>query len=126
MAHSSEQSPRITKISWGKMEVEAIGMGKDFKLWPGGGREWDWNETNTRHVPGIQVVDVKELIDHGAGEIILSRGMLLALQTCSETTQFLEDEGIPFHILETKRASSLYNQLVNDGVAVGGLFHSTC
>jgi len=27
------------------MEVEGIGAGKDFKLYPGGGREWDWNET---------------------------------------------------------------------------------
>lgn len=101
-------------------------MGKDFKLWPGGGRAWDWNETNTHHTPGIQIVDIKELIDHGAEEIVLSRGMLLALQTCSETTHFLEDEGIMFHILETKKASSLYNKLIDDGVAVGGLFHSTC
>jgi hypothetical protein len=126
MDHSTEQSPRIAKISWGKMEVESIGLGKDFKLWPGGGRAWDWNETNTRHVPGIQVVDIRELLDHGTEEIILSRGMLLALQTCSDTKEFLEEEGITFHILETKKASSLYNKLIDDGVAVGGLFHSTC
>lgn len=103
-----------------------MGTGKDFKLWPGGGREWDWTETNTHHTPGIQVVDLSELIDHGAEEIVLSRGMFLALQTCSETTKFLEDEGIPFHILETKKASSFYNQLIDNGIAVGGLFHSTC
>lgn len=29
----------------GHMEVEGIGEGKDFKLYPGGGREWDWSET---------------------------------------------------------------------------------
>ena len=126
MVLSIKQSPRITKISWGKMEVDGVGLGKDFKLWPGGGREWDWRETNTHHNPGIQIADIKELIDHGAEEIVLSRGMLLALQTCSETEQLLEDEGIPFHILETKRASSFYNKLIDDGVAVGGLFHSTC
>ena len=34
-----------------------MGSGKDFKLYPGGGREWDWNETGTRHVPGIQPGD---------------------------------------------------------------------
>ena len=126
MVLSIKQSPRITKISWGKMEVDGVGLGKDFKLWPGGGREWDWRETNTHHNPGIQIANIKELIDHGAEEIVLSRGMLLALQTCSETEQLLEDEGIPFHILETKRASSFYNKLIDDGVAVGGLFHSTC
>lgn len=126
MEQNSEQSPRISQISWGKMDIEGIGFGKDFKLWPGGGRAWDWNETNTHHMPGIQISDVEDLINHGAEVVILSRGMLLALHTCKETKQLLEKEGITFHILETRKASSLYNKLVDDGVAVGGLFHSTC
>lgn len=126
MQHNAEKSPRISQISWGKMNVEGVGPGKDFKLWPGGGRGWDWNETNTRHIPGIQSSDVEELINHGAEEIVLSRGMLLALQTCKETKELLDKKGITFHILETRKASSLYNKLIDDGVAVGGLFHSTC
>ena len=126
MTQTTKKSPRIAKISWGKMEIESIGMGKDFKLWPGGGRVWDWNETNTHHVPGIQVVDIQELLDHGAKELVLSRGMFLALQTCKETIEFLQDKEITFHVLETKQAASLYNKLIDDGVAVGGLFHSTC
>ena len=32
-------SPRIRELSWGRMVVEDVGPGKDFKLWPGGGRE---------------------------------------------------------------------------------------
>jgi hypothetical protein len=42
------------------MEVEGIGTGKDFKLYPGGGREWNWRKTNTGHVPGIQPADVQD------------------------------------------------------------------
>lgn len=126
MTQTTAQSPRIANISWGKMEIGSIGLGKDFKLWPGGGRAWDWNETNTHHIPGIQVVDIKELLDHGAEELVLSRGMFLALQTCKETIEYLQDEEIAFHILETKQAATLYNKLIDDGVAVGGLFHSTC
>jgi hypothetical protein len=34
-------SPRIRSISWGRMEVEDLDVGKDFKLYPGGGRPWD-------------------------------------------------------------------------------------
>ena len=30
-------SPRIVRISWGRMEIEGLGAGKDFKLYPGGG-----------------------------------------------------------------------------------------
>src|SRR5262249_37684112 len=76
------RSPRITHISWGRMEIEGLGRGRDFKLYPGGGREWDWTETDTHHVPGIQPADVEELLEHGSKVIVLTRGMELVLQTC--------------------------------------------
>jgi hypothetical protein len=118
-------SPQITHISWGRMEVEGVGFGKDFKLYPGGGRNWDWNETNTEHVPGIQPADVQELIEKGSRIIVLSRGMQLRLQTCPETLQLLQDRGIRVHVEETRAAVELYNNLTKTE-AVGGLFHSTC
>lgn len=119
-------SPRITQLSWGQMEIEGIGTGKDFKLWPGGGREWNWQETGTHHEPGIQLADVKELLDHGTQTIVLSRGQLLMLYTCQETLDLLEMQHIVVHIAETRAATELYNALASSGEAVGGLFHSTC
>ena len=113
-------------MSWGQMTVEGIGRGKDFKLWPGGGRAWDWNETGTRHTPGIQPADVEELLQHGSRVIVLSRGMLLMLHTAKETLELLNNRGVEFHIEETKSAMRIYNQLAAEGAAVGGLFHSTC
>jgi len=120
------QSPAIELLSWGIMQVRGLGTGKDTKLWPGGGRAWDWRETNTRHVPGIQVADLTELIDHGASVIVLSRGMNLVLQTAPETLSWLDQQGVKHQILETREAAKLYNELAGQGVAVGGLFHSTC
>src|SRR5215471_12513225 len=79
------------------------GSGKDFKLYPGGGREWDWRETNTEHVPGIQPADVQELLENGSKVVVLSRGMELRLQTCPETLQFLKDKGIGVHVEETQK-----------------------
>ena len=108
------------------MQVESLGTGKDVKLWPGGGRAWDWRETNTQHVPGIQVADLAEIIDHGASVIVLSRGMQLVLQTPPETIAWLDQLGLKYHVLETREAAKLYNELAGQGVAVGGLFHSTC
>jgi hypothetical protein len=107
------------------MEVEGLGTGRDFKLYPGGGREWDWTETDTHHVPGIQPADVLELLEHGSKVVVLSRGMQLVLQTCPETLQMLRERGIPVHVEETKAAVALYNKLA-ETEAVGGLFHSTC
>jgi hypothetical protein len=108
------------------MIVEGVGSGKDFKLWPGGARQWDWTETGTRHVPGIQPSDVEELLDHGADVVVLSRGMLLRLHTCEETLRLLESKHVKVEILETMEAAKLYNRLASTGRAVGGLFHSTC
>ena len=107
------------------MEVEGVGSGKDFKLYPGGGRAWDWGETQTRHVPGIQPSGVRELLDHGATVVVLSRGMLSRLRTCAETLALLEREGVKVHIENTKAAVERYNTL-RETEAVGGLFHSTC
>ena len=108
------------------MEVSGIGAGKDFKLWPGGGRQWDWRETDTHHDPGIQPADVQELIKNGSETIILSRGMLLMLKTCQQTLDLLEQQRIKVHVEETKAAAELYNDLASRGEPVGGLFHSTC
>ena len=126
MAHNEFPSPRINHLSWGHMDVAGIGIGKDFKLWPGGGREWDWRETNTHHKPGIQPADVQELLDRGSKTIVLSRGMLLMLQTCPETLDLLEQKKINIHVEETKAAAEIYNDLASRGEPVGGLFHSTC
>lgn len=125
MTVHNTRSPRISHISWGRMEVDGLGTGKDFKLYPGGGRAWDWNETGTRHVPGIQPSDVIELLERESTVIVLSRGMYLVLQTCPETLDLLRARGVAVHIEETRAAVALYNQLAQLH-NVGGLFHSTC
>jgi len=107
------------------MEVGGLGDGKDFKLYPGGGRAWDWNETGTRHSPGIQPADVVELLDNGATAVVLSQGMDKQLQVDTTTLSLLEQRSIIVHVLETRAAVALYNELA-ETTPVGGLFHSTC
>jgi hypothetical protein len=123
--NQEKSSPRILEISWGHMEVEGLGAGKDFKLYPGGGRDWDWAETGTRHSPGIQPADVEELLTHGATTIVLSQGMDKQLQVDPATHEYLEQRSITVHVAETHEAAEIYNELA-ETTAVGGLFHSTC
>ena len=118
-------NPKVLAISWGRMEVEGLPVGKDFMLYPGGGHEWDWAQTGTRHSPGIQPADVQELLDRGATEVILSRGMELRLEVDPRTLALLEERGVPVHLAETTEAVRLYNDLAATR-PVGGLFHSTC
>ena len=121
-----KNAPKIIRLSWGRIEVEGHEMPfRDAKLYPGGVREWDWSETGTEHVPGIQPADVEELIEKGAEEVILSKGMFERLEVCPDTLQMLKDRNISAHVLQTEEAVLLYNKLRNDR-SVGGLFHTTC
>jgi hypothetical protein len=121
-----KRSPRITHLSWGHLDVEGRnGSFKDAKLFPGGARGWDWNETGTRHEPGIQRADVEELLEHGATVVVLGRGFDERLQVCPETLQELEERNVPVYVEQTEAAARLYNEL-RESERVGALIHSTC
>lgn len=123
---STRSTPKITSLSWGHIEVEGFDKPfKDVKVFPGGAREWDWRETGTRHQPGIQPADVEELLQHGAGMIILSQGMHERLQVCPQTLDFLRQKNVPVQVLQTEKAVQRFNALC-EKQKVGGLFHSTC
>jgi hypothetical protein len=107
------------------MDVDGLGVGKDFKLYPGGGRTWDRSETGTAHRPGTQPADVDALVVHGATVVVLSRGMDLRLHVDATTLTYLDERSVEVHIAGTREALTIYNKLA-DTVAVGGLFHSTC
>jgi hypothetical protein len=123
---TSNCSPRIKNVSWGRLEVEGeVEPYKDAKLFPGGSCEWNWRETGTSHKPGIQIADVQELVDHGASVVVLSRGMAECLHVPRETLDFLNERQITVHVLPTQHAAALYNKLAQTE-PVGGLFHTTC
>jgi hypothetical protein len=121
----AEQPPKIEELSWGQVDVAEHGSFRDAKLWPGGARGWDWNETGTSHVPGIQIDDVEEIVEKGAERVVLSRGQNERLQVKDETLAWLEEQGVEAEVLESNRAIERYNELVEDE-AVGALIHSTC
>jgi hypothetical protein len=119
-------SPRVTDDGWGFVEVERVGRLRDAKLWPGGGRGWDWNETGTHHRPGIQPADLAELLDHGPEVVVLSRGRELRLETSPEALALLGSHGLDVVQTETGAAIAAYNRLAGEGRRVAALLHSTC
>jgi len=121
----AKSSPRVLSISWGRMEVEGLGAGKDFQLFPGGGRAWDWSETGMRHDPGIRPVDVADVLARNPSALVLSQGMEGRLKVDPSTITFLEAAGVAVHVALTPEAVDIYNDLVAT-TAVAGLFHSTC
>jgi len=125
MRQVEPNAARISHLSWGRIEVEGYPPFKDVKIFPGGAREWDWRETGTHHVPGVQPADVQELIEHGARVVVLSKGFWERLKVCPETVEVLVANDIQVEILQTEDAVQRFNELRVD-TPVGGLFHSTC
>lgn len=121
-----DYSPEVAHLSWGRLEVEGeYGSFKDVKLFPGGARDWDWNETGTRHEPGIQSADVEELLERGATVVVLSKGFHEQLRVMEETLRTLQNRGITLHVMDTEEAVRLYNE-IGETEKVGALMHSTC
>jgi hypothetical protein len=126
MTQSTVASPRILSSGWGRMEVEKIGRSKDYKLWPGGGRSWDWSEYGTGHGRGIQQGDIEELITNGCRLVILTTGRMKRLKVPQQIVDSLKDHSIEVIVADTEKAVQIYNDYAAKGMAVGGLFHSTC
>lgn len=120
------RSPRVLDLAWGRTLIEGRETAyKDVKLFPGGCREWDWNETGTRHQPGIQPADVEELLEYGVTVVVLGCGMYGRLGVCPATVELLEKLGIGVEVHRSEAAVRHYNRL-SDQEPVGALIHSTC
>ena len=76
-------------------------------------------ETETSHRPGIQIVDVQELLEHGSKVVVLSRGMAECLHVPRDTLDFLKERQIAVHVLPTQHAVALYNKLAQTEAVVG-------
>lgn len=130
---------QIIAFKWGEITIK----GTDNKTYivrdallhnvPSGVSRWDWSKNGTRHDPGILKADVVETLIGASPDtiIILSQGVDNVLQTAPETTVYLNQQKNDklikaYHILQTKEAIKLYNQLNEQGEHVVGLFHSTC
>ena len=126
MAPDEGRSPQVTDDGWGFVEVDRVGRLRDAKLWPGGGRGWDWNETGTHHRPGIQPADLAELLEHEPDVVVLSRGRELRLETSPDAAALLDSHGVDVVQAETGAAIDAYNRLAGQGRRVAALLYSTC
>jgi hypothetical protein len=120
------RSPVVRDHRWGEITVAGLGQFRDVKLWPGGGREWDWDETGTHHRPGIQPADVEELLAADPDVVVLTRGRELRLKTCTSTIELLEANHITIVLEETSAAIAEYNELAKGGRRAAALIHTTC
>lgn len=116
---------RIAAFAWGRIESADGRVVKDARLFPGGMEAWDWNRTGTRHVPGIQVSDLEDLLAYAPTTVILSRGVNLVLEVPLATIDAVSARGPEVLVLQTEAAVLEYNRRVGRERVVA-LLHSTC
>lgn len=126
MTEKETTSPKVTNLSWGRLEVEGREKPfKDAKLFPGGAKEWDWNATGTSHDPGVQPADVDELLERDVTVVVLGSGFYERLRVRQETLRKLEERNVTVRVEQSEEAVRLYNEL-SACERVGALIHSTC
>lgn len=119
--------PIVTAAIWGKIKISHNGVEQIYRdaiIYPSGHESWDWNISNTHHVPGVQILEIKKLVDAGCRSIILSTGFENVLQVGPETIAYMKENNIPYTILNSMDAIGRYNESSDNNV--GFLLHSTC
>lgn len=122
---ASGVSPRIDAFAWGRVDIAAVGTVKDARLFPGGAEAWDWSRTGTRHVPGVQFVDVEDLLAYRPTTVLLSRGVDLVLHVPRATVDAVRTRGPEVQVLQSEALVAVYNRLAARERVVA-LLHSTC
>lgn len=121
----TERGLAIADFRWGRIEDASGRVFKDARLFPGGAEEWDWRRTGTRHVPGIQIADLEDLLALDPTVVILTRGVDLVLQVPQATIDFVRSKGPEVLVLQTEQAVAEYNRRVATERVIA-LVHSTC
>jgi len=121
-----EAARLVVADGWGYIEVDGLGRFRDARLWPGGGRAWDWRETGTDHDVGIQPADVSELLEHDPDVVVLGCGRQGRLTVRDETLTVLRQRGVDVVCEQTAAAITAYNALAADDRRVAALLHTTC
>lgn len=126
--YNDNQKPIITKARWGKITIRYkndTSKYRDVIIWNNGFLNWDWSLSDTHHSPGIQLLEVKFLVDEQHCQfIILSTGFENVLQVSEEVIKWLKWKRIDYVILNSMAAIELYNETTRNDV--GLLLHSTC
>ena len=123
--------PQLTQV-WGSVTcVYADGTAhrfKDAKVYPGRCEAWDWdaNVPPTRHQPGIQVADIREVLATDVEFVVLSKGVNGKLECQPSVLEACKAADVEVIHELTPVAVQRFNELAAAHRRVGGVFHSTC
>lgn len=113
---------KIESYSFGSMKVSGQMYKSDLIVFPdhinAGWRRKDGHKLNSG--------DLKEVMECQPEILVVGRGFLSCMKVLKETKKTLEERNIRVVEKRTGKAYPLFNEYLNQGKKVVGVFHLTC
>lgn len=120
-----KKNATIDSLSWGVISCQGKSY-RDMRICGEDVSVWDWKESDVHHDPGITMKAVKDLIDNGCEIILLTTGFDNKLLVSDKVKEMVSGQVQAFYVVNTSLSLEVYNSLLESGLKIGALIHSTC
>ncbi len=116
--------PRIKKYDFGEIIVDNERYTKDLIITPVGIIGNWWRREGHR----LQLVDICEYVQENIeyDAVVIGTGYYGYMKVDREIIDYFKEKNVEVYVSDTREAVKKYNELVEKGKKVLGLFHLTC
>ena len=120
----NDMQPRIKSYDFGKMFIDGETHTRDLIITPKGIIGNWWRKEGHR----LQLDDIKHYVpeDLDYDAVVIGTGYYGYMVVDKDVIEYFENKGVEVYVLDTRKAVKKYNELVDKGKKVLGLFHLTC
>ncbi len=116
--------PKIKKYDFGEVIVDSERLTRDLIITPTGIIKNWWRREGHR----LQLIDIHDYIPENIvyDAAVIGTGYYGYMRVDNEVIDYFKKKNVDVFILDTREAVRKYNELVEKGKKVLGLFHLTC
>lgn len=112
----------ITHYSFGKVIIDEQEYTADLIVLPDTVLSSWWRKEGH----GLCLEDIGEVLKKDIKYLVVGTGAYGRMKVSESLITELKAQGIETYVMETDKAISLFNQLIEEGKKVAGAFHLTC
>ncbi|MET1159563.1 MAG: Mth938-like domain-containing protein [Thermoprotei archaeon] len=114
--------PRINSYRFGYIVVDKEEYTRDLIITPSDVKPNWWRIEGHR----LQLDDIREYLDIDVDAVVIGTGYDGLMRVDEEVIEHYRKRGIEVYVSNTREAVNKYNELVEKGKRVLGMFHLTC
>lgn len=112
----------ITHYSFGKIVIGKQEYTSDLIVLPDTTLPSWWRKEGH----GLCLEDIEEVLKKDINYLVVGTGAYGRMKVPESLIEKLKAQGIETYVMETDKATALFNQLIKEGKKVAGAFHLTC